>query len=175
MDIARLSEVQNCPSRDFFACAEALKRSGIFGEVAEAIYVSTDMSGDAFIGADFVGSLDYVWQDATGASYRKSSPLRLPVRLGSFERIMTCAEGGDEIFEYPDPFVLQANAQNYHVPFPMNATVAPGMISRWSFQIDAAMASRHQFQIVLQLADGREVVSRPVDLTYFKMADIWGN
>lgn len=153
------------------ACLAELRQSGLLGSVADAAYIDDDS-----LMVDFGGRLDYTWQDAGGEAHAKSSLFLVPLKIGNLPgELQTCAEGGGGLEVYPDPFMLQDEGQGYRVPFSANATVAPGEVSRWSFQVDAPMSSLHEFQVVLQLADGREVASRPVLLSYWKPASPWTN
>ncbi len=168
MDLLSSQDLQ-CNS-DYGSCLEVAKVAGFFGPLRDAVYLDR-----ASVHALFEGSLRYDWPDASGQMQQRVSPLSLAVKVAQFPwQIQTCAEGGESIEIYPNPFVLETSGAQYRRPFPMSANIAAGTISRWTFQVDAAMASRHQFQVILQLADGREIASRLVDLTYFKPADPWG-
>lgn len=149
------------------ACLEQAKRSGQLGQVAPALYIGTNGG----INADFHGTLTYDWVDRTGQTQRKNSPLRARLKVGSFNAASECGEGSDFASPFPAPFLLPEEAAAYRFPFLLNGFINPGTVANWNFQIDAPKSSRHVFEVVLQLSDGREVRSGTVDLTYFKRAD----
>ena len=158
-----------CDPADPDWCLSELRRSELLGSVVDAAYIE-----NAALMVDFGGTLNYTWHDATGQAHAKSSAFLVPIKLGNLPgELSSCAEGGAGLDIYPDPFVLQEQGSGYVVPFPMNAEVAPGQIARWAFQVDAPKSSHHEFQVVLQLADGREVSSRPVRLSYVKPNPPW--
>jgi hypothetical protein len=41
-------------------------------------------------------------------------------------------------------------------------------VASYALSIDAARSSEHALRIVLQLADGREIRSRPISLMFFR-------
>jgi hypothetical protein len=45
--------------------------------------------------------------------------------------------------------------------------VTPGFTARWRIELQAPETSEHDFRLVLLTADGRQIRSRPVHLTYF--------
>ena len=49
----------------------------------------------------------------------------------------------------------------------------PGRVARYGLALNAAKASQHKFKVVMQLADGREITSRPINLLYF--VPNWGS
>lgn len=157
----------NCGGLQGGTCLAQAKRNGQLGAVAAALYMGSNNA----IQADFYGTLNYEWVDRLGQTQRTKSPLRANLKVGSLVATSECGEGSDFGNPFPAPFVLPEEAPAYQYPFLLNGTVFPGTVSNWGFQIDSPKSSRHVFEVVLQLSDGREVRSGPIDLTYFKRAD----
>jgi hypothetical protein len=144
-------------------CLATLVRSGVFGRLSEFVAVNAKS-----FGVRAVGQLEYDWRDADGRPQSTTAPFDAFVRLGSFESRGEC-EGGDfkdvaggQIFE------LAENRERYRIPFPLKANVGAGTIGRWRIVLDSAKSAQHEMRIVLQLADGREVVSRNISLLVFR-------
>ncbi len=156
-----------CPTSDQEACLEQGKASGAFGAVGDTLYLGLNGA----VNADYYGVLSYDWADRTGAIQRKGSPVRAKLKVGTLVAASECGEGSDFDSPFPAPFKLPFESAAYRYPFLLNGRINPGTIANWNFQIDSDKSSRHLFEVVLQLSDGREVRSGPIDLTYFKRAD----
>lgn len=156
-----------CPTSDQEACLEQGKASGAFGAIGDTLYLGLNGA----VNADYYGVLSYDWTDRTGAVQRKGSPLRAKLKVGTLVAASECGEGSDFDSPFPAPFKLPFESAAYRYPFLLNGRINPGTIANWNFQIDSDKSSRHLFDVVLQLSDGREVRSGPIDLTYFKRAD----
>jgi hypothetical protein len=145
------------------ACLARLVRSGVFGRLADFV----QSSGKAF-GLRAVGQLDYEWRDADDRPQRTSAPFDAFIPIGTFESRAEC-EGGDfQDIASGQPFVLEENRQRYRIPFPLETSVGAGTIARWRIVLDAAKSSLHDMRVVLQMADGQEVVSRNISLLLFR-------
>ena len=145
------------------ACLARLVRSGIFGRLAQ--FVTSD---EKAFGLRAIGQLDYEWRDADNRPQTTSAPFDAFVPIGSFESRAEC-EGGDfQDVASGQPFQFSENRERYRIPFPLQASVGAGTINRWRIVLDAAKSSRHDMRIVLQLADGQEVVSRNISLLLFR-------
>jgi PAN domain len=63
---------------------------------------------------------------------------------------------------------LRLDSTKYRIPISYRATVAAGRISRLVLPIEAEKSSTHDFRIVIQLGDGQEISSRPINLLYYR-------
>ncbi len=62
--------------------------------------------------------------------------------------------------------------RGYRLSVPFHKTVAAARVARYDLVLDSKRSSQHMFTLVLQLADGREIRSRPVDLLFYRPS--WG-
>ncbi len=114
-----------------------------------------------------MGNLDYDWAASDGTISHKSSPFSVILPVASVANDAECGEGGEIIPVNHDPFMLHLDESGYKIAIPFAGDVTPGFTSRWRIELQAPETSEHDFQLVLVLADGRQVASRPVHLTYF--------
>jgi hypothetical protein len=149
------------PSDDRLCMAE-LRQSGHFGRLADFISLNYDT-----VEVSVAGTLDYDWTASDGAVAHKSSPFSVVIPIASVANDAECGEGGEIIPLSRDPFVLHLDDKNYRLALPFTGDVTPGFTARWRIELSAPETSQHDFQIVLLLADGRQIASRPVHLTYF--------
>ena len=63
---------------------------------------------------------------------------------------------------------LKLDAQTYRIPVAFKTAVVAGRNARLLLTIDAEKSSIHDFSVVVQLSDGREITSRPISLLYYK-------
>lgn len=63
--------------------------------------------------------------------------------------------------------MLRLDESNYRIAIPFAGDITPGFTSRWRIELQAPETSEHDFELVLLLSDGRQIVSVPVHLTYF--------
>jgi hypothetical protein len=143
-------------------CLAELKQSGNFGEVAD--FISLEFQT---VTINIQGTLDYDWSGSDGAVSAKSSPFAVVLPIASVATDAECGEGGEIIPVSHDPFMLRLDQSNYRIAIPFAGDVTPGFTSRWRIEVQAPETSEHDFELVLLLADGRQIVSRPVHLTYF--------
>ncbi|MEO6015394.1 MAG: hypothetical protein ABIQ30_17635 [Devosia sp.] len=143
-------------------CLGELRQSGYFGKLAPFItldYLTVTIAIN--------GTLDYDWTGSDGAVNHKSSPFSAVLPIASVASEAECGEGGEIIPVSHDPFMLHLDETNYKIAIPFAGDVTPGFTSRWRIELQAPETSEHEFQLVLLLADGRQIASRPVQLTYF--------
>ncbi len=157
-----------CATADYAGCLATAQAQGLIGALSEAAYVKRNA-----IMVDYFGTLSYAWSDANGQAKQKASQIRFPLKIGQFQQTAECGEGSDAPSAFETAFQLQLDQQGYQVQFPFNVAIAQGQLSSWTFQIDAPASSRHNFQVVLQLSDGRQIASQLIDLTYFKPRSIY--
>jgi hypothetical protein len=143
-------------------CLAELKQSGNFGEVAD--FISLEFQT---VTINIQGTLDYDWSGSDGTVSAKSSPFAVVLPIASVATDAECGEGGEIIPVSHDPFMLRLDQSNYRIAIPFAGDVTPGFTSRWRIEVQAPETSEHDFELVLLLADGRQIVSRPVHLTYF--------
>jgi len=143
-------------------CLAELKQSGRFGKLGN--FISLDYTT---VVAAMLGTLDYDWTASDGTTSHKSSPFQVTLPIASVANDAECGEGGEIIPVRHDPFQLHLDEKNYKLALPFSGDVTPGFTSRWRIELSAKETSLHDFQIVLLLADGRQVASRPIHLTYF--------
>jgi hypothetical protein len=145
------------------ACLADVISWGTLGTVGELVTTQ----GSRF-GVEAVGSISYGWTDADGVAQRGTAPFEAWVPFGSFGSAAEC-EGADETdINEMKPFTLTQRPGSYRIPVPVSGTVAPGAMARWRFALDAPKSSNSRFDVVFQLADGREVRSRDVELLFFR-------
>ncbi len=143
-------------------CLAELKQSGNFGKVAD--YISLEYMT---VTINIQGTLDYSWTGSDGVTAQKSSPFSVVLPIASVANDAECGEGGEIIPVSHDPFMLRLDESNYRIAIPFAGDITPGFTSRWRIELQAPETSEHDFQLVLLLSDGRQIVSRPVHLSYF--------
>ncbi len=57
---------------------------------------------------------------------------------------------------------------SYQIPLPFRRALAAGQSLSYSFILEAERATQARFTVTALLEDGREIVSRPIALTYFR-------
>jgi hypothetical protein len=146
------------------ACLKKVKESGALGKLTEFLF-----SDESSFELKIEGNLDYGWRDNSGTLVSKSVPFASVIPIGSFASFAECEGAGEENpIEPPKPFELKIGEKNYRLPLPIKGEVGQGVLKRWGIKINAAKSSRHRFTIVFELADGRQVRSRPIDLEFFR-------
>jgi hypothetical protein len=151
-----------CSSRDRQACLQELRASGTFGSVGQ--YLTLEGT-NIILGA--VGALEYTWVDSRGQQHNTTSPLNARLLLGHMVRSISCGELGESEPITRKALEFRLDQSGYKLPIGFQRTVAPGRTSRVTVPVQAAKSSQHQFRVVMQLADGREISSQPVNLLYY--------
>jgi hypothetical protein len=144
------------------ACLQSIKSTGLFGSIATQVGL-TETS--IFVGV--AGTLDYAWTDAKGVQQTRSSPYNIMLPLGHIKIEAECGEGGERDVIAVRPLVFKLDQSGYRLPVSFQRSVPAGRTSQFTVTVNAPKSSEHSFTVVLQLADGREIPSRPVDLTYY--------
>ncbi len=162
--VARLAEA--CKGKDktgWQPCLARLTASGIFGNLTDYVFIQ-----DRKFGVRAVGRVAFNWRDADGRLQNGEAPFDAFIPLGTFYSPAEC-EGGDlKDINYGKPFELKLDTSNYRIPFSINGAVSTASVGRWRVLLDAPKSSRHQFQLVLLLADGREIISRKISLLIYR-------
>ncbi len=143
-------------------CLGELRQSGHFGQLSD--FISLDY---LTVTVAVAGTLDYDWSASDGTVSHKSSPFSMVLPIASVASDAECGEGGEIIPVSHDPFMLGLDQSNYKIAIPFAGDVDPGFTSRWRIELQAPETSEHDFQLVLLLASGEQIASRPVHLTYF--------
>jgi hypothetical protein len=143
-------------------CLAELKQSGRFGQLGD--FISLDYMT---VTVNISGTLDYDWAESGGTPASKSSPFSVVLPIASVANDAECGEGGEIIPVSHDPFMLRLDESNYRIAIPFAGDVTPGFTARWRIELQAPETSEHDFRVVLLTADGQQITSRPVHLTYF--------
>jgi hypothetical protein len=152
----------SCSSKSANDCLQQIRNTGYFGTIASAVEIdNTNISVTA------AGTLSYSWRDSAGNQHSRSSPFRIKLPLGHVTFEAECGEGGETDRIASKPISFKLNQNSYRLPISFQRTILASRISRFAVTVDASKASKHDFNFVLQLADGREVSSRPVKLIYY--------
>jgi hypothetical protein len=151
-----------CASKARPACLQELRTSGVFGSIAPHIILQ---DSDIFVSA--AGTLDYGWKDSKGAPKVSSSPFNAKLPLGHVKIDAECGEGGQRDPIASNPLEFRLDQSSYRLPVTFQRSILAGRTSRLTLQVKAGKSSEHDFSVVLQLADGREIASRPINLLYY--------
>lgn len=162
VDYVATNKLQCTDPNNTDQCLGEIRQSGHFGQLAD--YISLDYTT---VVTAVSGTLDYDWTASDGTTSHKSSPFQVTLPIASVANDAECGEGGEIIPLRRDPFKLRLDDKGYRIALPFTAEITPGFTTRWRVELSADETSLHDFQIVLALADGRQVASRPIHLTYF--------
>jgi hypothetical protein len=155
-----------CTVKSPAACLEQVKATGVFGPLASQVGLKDPAESGFYLNAK--GTLAYTWQDSTGAQQKANSPYNLQLSLGHIKVQPECAEGGEQELIAAKALEFKLDQTGYRLPVSFRQSVPAGHTSRFTVPVDAAKSSQHDFTVVLQLADGREISSRPVNLLYYR-------
>ncbi len=144
------------------ACLQQIKATGVFGRIASQIGLK-----DTSIFVSAAGTLDYTWQDSKGAPQTASSPFNVRLPLGHIKIEAECGEGGQRDLIASRPLEFRLDQSGYRLPVSFKRRIPSGQTARFTVTVSAPKSSQHQFKVVLQLSDGREISSRPINLLYF--------
>jgi hypothetical protein len=151
-----------CTLRSPAECLQQIKATGIFGSIASQIGLK-----DTSIFVSAAGTLDYNWRDSKGNQQSQSSPYNVRVPLGHIKIEAECGEGGERDAIAATPLQFRLDQSGYRLPISFQRGIPAGRTSQFTVAVNAPKSSQHDFTVVLQLADGREVSSRPVNLLYY--------
>ena len=161
-DLVATTKLTCTDPNDERLCLAELKQSGHFGQLAE--FMSLEFST---VTVNIAGTLDYDWTGSDGVTAAKSSPFSVVLPIASVANDAECGEGGEIIPVSHDPFMLRLDESGYRIAIPFAGDVTPGFTSRWRIELQAPETSEHDFALVLLTADGQQIRSRPVHLSYF--------
>jgi len=141
----------------------ALRAKRLFGSLSDKISIDAGR-----VAVAVQGILSYDWTDSDGREHHRESPFRSILSLDRFQD--NGAESGATAIErvHRKPVLLRNDAHGYRLAIPFQRQVPAGRMASYMFSLDATRTSHHDFTVVVQLADGRQVRSRPVDLLLFR-------
>jgi hypothetical protein len=156
------------PDSTVAACFEQVKRSGVFGSLRDFVF---RQQGDNVIYTALTGRIEYQRPDGNGANKIRVSTFTMFVPLIKFN--VSMAEMGCESALKPDlnnniELPLDGRRRRISLPEDWNGTIGRNELRRFNFSVSAPKSSSHLFQLVLELADGSQVTSPTVDLSYFE-------
>jgi hypothetical protein len=137
--------------------------TGKLGRLAEYV----EMQDTNFV-VRLAGELDYSWQDSKSNVQNWSHPFKATLPLGFLKRTGECGEGGGPQIVTTKAQQFKLDTTGYKIPIAYQTTVAPSRTVPLVFPIEALKSSVHDFSVVIQLANGREIRSRPIDLLYYR-------
>lgn len=152
-----------CNGDTFEACEKTIREQTDFGPLAEHVTLNA-----GHMRTPVKGVLEYEWQDAAGVTHTKSSPFSVDLVVARMDFAAECGEGGSPEDRQLKPFDLAIDKKGYRIMVPLRDDIPPGVTGRWRIRLQAPRSSSHDFHIVFELADGRQIASRPVDMLYFK-------
>src|SRR5262249_13567028 len=126
------------------------------------------LSGDV-IHTTLKGKMQYQWTDAKGKTYSRASPFTAFFPLvhlrvaGGAE--MGCPPGTERGAAGSTTLPLDRRQYRLALPKSWQVKIAPGQSKALTLALRATKSSNHKFNIVVRLADGREVVSPLVSLS----------
>jgi len=153
--------------KELAACFESIRNSGVLGKLKDLVARAQD---DSVLYAPLTGRIDYKWSDAAGTSNDRTSTFEMQIPLLRFAPA-EAEMGFEEATERQvKSTALSLDRRKYQVPLSKswNTKVAGSQAMQIDFALSAAKSSHHVFQIVLRLADGNEVRSPTIDLSYFR-------
>ncbi|TDR94596.1 hypothetical protein [Enterovirga rhinocerotis] len=145
------------------ACLAEIAASGLFGTLSRQITLE---ERDIYLNA--VGNLSYVWKNAKGEEEARTSPFTARLLLGRTPIEAECGEGAEKEPVGKKPLEFRLDQSRYRLPIAFERTIPAGRSARYTVAVSAAKSSGHNFKVVLQTADGQQIASRPISLTYFR-------
>lgn len=144
-------------------CLAELKKSGVFGSLTPLVLLD-----DRWLTLTVAGVLEYTWKDHKGAMTSMRRPFFTDIAVGVLRvEDGMIGEGGDRQIISAPTQKLQLDASNYRIPVAYKSSIANGRTGRLAMSIEADKSSNHDFAVVVQLADGRQIRSRPINLLYY--------
>jgi hypothetical protein len=149
-------------------CFQRLQDSGVLGKLKDFVFRQPD---DGVVLTMLVGRIEYRWTGSDGKTNDRVSSFKINVPLLQFNADLA-EESGPEAMEQKFEAVGLSpdNKRKYRLSLPKdwNVRLAQGDPKQLSVAVAATKSSHHVFQLVLQLADGTQVTSPVVDLTYLR-------
>ncbi|WP_375459102.1 hypothetical protein [uncultured Enterovirga sp.] len=145
------------------ACLAEIVATGYFGTLGRLVRLD---ERDIVLHAG--GTLDYGWRTQGGEQKTRSSPFNARLLLARTPVEAECGEGAEKEAVGKKPLEFRLDQTRYRLPVAFERTVRAGGSARYTVTLQAPKSSEHKFKVVLQTADGRQIASRPIALTYFR-------
>jgi hypothetical protein len=144
-------------------CLAQLQHAVPLGRLGDIAYLR-----DNQVLTRLIGTLSYQWRDAAGTLQPREQAVNVELRLFEFDTGEHAEMGaaGPEEGGFR-PITLKPDGTQYRLPLPYRPRLAPGQNQRFELTLDAPRASRHLWRVVLELNDGRQITTAPLDLLYF--------
>ena len=172
---AFVCEPQNSDEQDdaydkrLTACFQRVTATGVLGGLKDFVYASGNV-----LYTTMAGRIEYQWSGSDGKINANASPFSINLPLVTFRIEMgegSCEDEMDRSAGSKNQLTtLSLDRRNYqlHLPKTWNTKIIQGRTTQFDLVLSAAKSSQHKFQLVLQLADGSQVTSPVVDLSYFR-------
>jgi hypothetical protein len=153
-----------CKSKTPTQCLKDFRATGKLGTLASRVQVH----GKRFF-LNFSSTLEYSWKDAAGVDQAWKNQFTAIMPIGFVRREENCgAEGGAPQLITTKTQQLKADGVAYKIAISYQTAISPGRSVPLLFAVNAPKSSMHDFSVVLQLSDGREIRSRPINLLYYR-------
>jgi hypothetical protein len=152
-----------CSSQAPAQCLNRFRATGKLGKLANFVQLS-----DITFVLKFASVLTYSWRDAKGSPQNWTQPFTTTLPLGFMKPSGCGAEQGGPQIITTKAQQFRLDASSYRLPIAYQASLAPTRTIPLVFPVEAAKSSTHDFAVVVQLSDGREIRSRPVNLLYYR-------
>jgi hypothetical protein len=161
--LSGLQEGFSCAAKTPGACLNQFRATGKMGKLTNFV----QLDGTIFV-LKFASTLEYSWRDAKSNLQNWTHPFTAMLPLSFIKPPFCGAEGGGPQIITSKAQQLRLDEAGYRIPIAYQATVPPTRTIPLVFPVEAPKSSSHDFTIVIQLADGREIRSRPVNLLYYR-------
>lgn len=161
--LRRLKDGFPCKSGRGKPCLQEFRRATKIGQLDHYLALH-----DTTLVLNMPSALEYSWRDAKGEAHDWSHPFTLSLPLGFIRQEVECGEGGSPQIITAKTQKFRLDTEGYRIPLVFQTTLKPGQTVPLILPLEAEKSSLHRFAVVLQLSDGREIRSRPVELTYYR-------
>jgi hypothetical protein len=144
------------------ACLAKLKSSGIFGSLADSVYLV-----DVAVRVNATGKIVYNWKGSDGESNDRSSPFLIDVPLLQFNLEGPECGAPAPVERNEKPIALSLDKKNYRISLDWHSQLMPRQNKRLALALSAPKSSHHLAKVVLELSDGSRLASMPLDILYF--------
>ena len=152
-----------CKSGNVKSCLAKLRTSTKFGQLGHRLA----LHGPAIV-LDLPSSLEYYWHDSKGEAHDWRHPFTLSLPVGVFKESNECGGPLEPAIITTKTQKFRLDAQGYRIPLVFETTLKPGQTVPLRLPVEAEKSSLHHFTVVLQLSDGREIRSQPIELNYYR-------
>lgn len=152
-----------CNSQAPAQCLNKFRATGKLGKLANYVQLS-----DITFVLKFASVLTYSWRDAKGSPQNWTQPFTATLPLGYIKPSGCGAERGGPQIITTKAQQFRLDASGYRIPIAYQASLAPTRTIPLVLPVEAAKSSSHDFAVVVQLSDGREIRSRPINLLYYR-------